>query len=215
MEFYTYLWLRDNGTPYYVGKGTGIRAFRKHGVHLAPPRERIVVYPAKDESEAFENEIALIWYFGRRDLGTGCLRNFTDGGENPPNWKGKTRPPMTAEHRMKLSKAKLGKSNPNKGKSFSEEARRNMSLARKGKPSPNKGKRLSEEARRNMQNAPKGNRKANSGSFSTSSVPWNKGMALSLEERRIRHNEASRKYYRNIRGTRHGRSSTPELVHRA
>jgi len=27
VEFYTYLWLREDGTPYYVGKGCGKRAF--------------------------------------------------------------------------------------------------------------------------------------------------------------------------------------------
>jgi hypothetical protein len=44
------------------------------------------------EFEAFESEIALIELFGRKDFGTGCLRNLTDGGDNPPAWpKGKAR----------------------------------------------------------------------------------------------------------------------------
>lgn len=84
--FYTYVWLRENDIPYYVGKGKGNRGFVSAGHRVkVPPKERIVIYPAESEVEAFENEIALIWYYGRKDLGTGCLRNLTDGGENPPN----------------------------------------------------------------------------------------------------------------------------------
>jgi hypothetical protein len=86
--FYTYLWLRENGTPYYVGKGKGNRAYINHygrsSVHKAPPNERIVVYPAQSENDAFETEVALIWYYGRKDLWLGCLRNLTNGGEKPP-----------------------------------------------------------------------------------------------------------------------------------
>jgi hypothetical protein len=80
-QFYTYLWLRENNTPFYVGKGTGQRDYTRRG-HRAnvPPKERIVIYPAQSEADAFETEVALIWYYGRKSLGTGCLINLTDGG---------------------------------------------------------------------------------------------------------------------------------------
>jgi len=89
-EFYTYVWLREDDTPYYVGKGSRERAYTSwgHGVRCPADRAKIVVYPAQTETEALEVEIALIWYYGRKDLGTGCLRNLTDGGENPPSAKG-------------------------------------------------------------------------------------------------------------------------------
>jgi len=79
--FYTYLWLREDGTPYYVGKGHGDRAYKYHRRHGSPPKQRVVIYQAESEVDAFETEIALIWYYGRKDLGTGCLRNLTNGGE--------------------------------------------------------------------------------------------------------------------------------------
>jgi|ERR1035437_1109198 hypothetical protein len=87
--YYTYLWLRENGTPYYVGKGSGVRAFTSwaHGVHKPADKERILVQEFESEKEAFEAEKFLIAYYGRLDLGTGCLRNLTDGGENPPRTK--------------------------------------------------------------------------------------------------------------------------------
>lgn len=83
-QFYTYMWLREDGTPYYIGKGSGRRAYRWHKAHGCVLPDRVVIYPAESEAEAFEAEIALIWYYGRKDLGTGCLRNLTNGGENPP-----------------------------------------------------------------------------------------------------------------------------------
>jgi hypothetical protein len=83
-KFYTYVWLRENGTPYYVGKGTRRRAIEKHRIGEAPPIERITIYSAASDAEAVESEVALIWYYGCKDLGLGCLRNFTDGGEGSP-----------------------------------------------------------------------------------------------------------------------------------
>jgi hypothetical protein len=82
MEFYTYLWLRDNLTPYYVGKGSGKRAWLSHKGHR-PPNDltRILILHQPSEQEAFNKETELIAQFGRKDLGTGCLRNMTDGGD--------------------------------------------------------------------------------------------------------------------------------------
>jgi hypothetical protein len=80
--FYTYLWLREDGTPYYAGKGKGNRGFesRGHRVHC-PPLERIIIQEWVSETEAFEAEKFLILYYGRKDLGTGYLVNLSDGGE--------------------------------------------------------------------------------------------------------------------------------------
>lgn len=80
--FYTYLWLREDGTPYYAGKGTKGRAFRKNTHRFPPPsKDRIVLQEWETEREAFEAEKLLISYYGREDLGTGCLLNLSDGGE--------------------------------------------------------------------------------------------------------------------------------------
>lgn len=75
--FYTYLWLREDGTPYYVGKGHGDRAFRKG----SPPVERILLQEHPSEQAANDAEVFLISYYGRKDTGTGILRNRTSGGE--------------------------------------------------------------------------------------------------------------------------------------
>jgi len=83
MKFYAYLWLRADGTPYYVGKGTGRRAFARHKHHYPPKESRILLFYRSSEGEAFETERELIANWGRKDLGLGCLINRTDGGEGP------------------------------------------------------------------------------------------------------------------------------------
>jgi len=81
--FYTYLWLREDGTPYYCGKGKGNRAFTKDNHRFSPPNDpqRILVQEHPDEISAFAAERFFIAFYGREDLGTGCLRNFAEGGQ--------------------------------------------------------------------------------------------------------------------------------------
>ena len=123
--FYTYMWLREDGTPYYIGKGKNGRAFtsRAHSVKRPPTKERVVIYPAESEINAFETEIALIWYYGRKDLGTGCLRNCTDGGE------GTTGKPESS--RKRISQALQGNKH-GLGYRHSEDAREKISTAKLG-----------------------------------------------------------------------------------
>jgi len=91
-NFYTYAYLRDDGTPYYIGKGKGGRAYKKHkrtnNRDLRPlkdgfiDKDRILILKKNiSEEEAFKHEVYMINLFGRKDLGTGILCNMTYGGE--------------------------------------------------------------------------------------------------------------------------------------
>ena len=82
-KYYVYIYLREDGTPYYVGKGTGYRAYDKHR-RLKPPEDlNRIIFHAENltEEEAFAIEIEQIKKYGRVDNDTGILRNLTDGGE--------------------------------------------------------------------------------------------------------------------------------------
>lgn len=82
-NYYTYAYLREDSSPYYIGKGKGRRAWSKqHRVHLPTDPSRIVLLAeglTDDCAKAMEKE--LIAKYGRKDLGTGILQNQTDGGD--------------------------------------------------------------------------------------------------------------------------------------
>ena len=82
-NYYTYAYLREDGTPYYIGKGKGKRINNPlhNSIHLPPRERRLFLKQNLTEEEAFKHEIYMISVFGRKDLGTGILRNMTNGGQ--------------------------------------------------------------------------------------------------------------------------------------
>jgi len=120
-QFYTYLHCRPDGSPFYVGKGRGKRAFdlRRRNPHhrnvvakYGQENIKVFVFPCGSEIESLSDEVLQISQL-RRD---GCeLVNQTDGGDGVSNptdlvrekigsgqrWK--VRP---ESHRMKLAAAR-------------------------------------------------------------------------------------------------------------
>lgn len=81
MNSYVYLYLREDNTPYYVGKGIGNRAYDINHNCKVPEADRIefVLENTTDDWARFM-EKELIDEYGRLNDGTGILENLTDGG---------------------------------------------------------------------------------------------------------------------------------------
>ena len=140
--YYTYAYLREDGTPYYIGKGSGDRINKNHGRPCSKPPldRRIKLKTNLTEEEAFKHEVYMIALFGRKDIGTGILYNKSNGGE------GNSGLIMSQETREKMSKSGKGKKKP---PGHGEK----VSKARKGKPSPLRGRVMPEEHKRKIGNS--------------------------------------------------------------
>ena len=140
-KFYVYQYLREDGSPYYIGKGTGNRAWTKGKNEIGKPQtlDRIVIIEdGLTDKEAIDLEIQLIQQYGRIDLGTGMLRNKTEGGEGAAGYKhtdlakqkisdsSATRGPVTEQTKQKIIRH-------HKGKSRSEETKQKMREAWKNR----------------------------------------------------------------------------------
>lgn len=158
-RYYVYAYLRGttsaNGpkySPYYIGKGSGKRALSNQGRPVNKPRDHsliIYIQEGLTESEAFALESFCIALYGRIDIGTGCLRNKSNGGEGA---SGVIKSSIT---RQKLSRANKGKkvttetrekiSKAGKGRKLSLTTKEKMSKARTGDKNPFWGRNHSEE----------------------------------------------------------------------
>ncbi len=147
LRFYVYAYLRKDGSPYYIGKGTKKRAWSKqHNVRLPADQSRIVIIENKlTNLGACAIERQLIRWYGRKDLGTGILYNRTDGGDGANGSK------LSNDRKKQISEYQSGKpkpwaSRPGKlntffGQKHSDKTLAKQSLVKQGSSNPMFGKK--------------------------------------------------------------------------
>lgn len=152
-EFYTYLHCRPDGTPFYVGKGRGLRC-RQFSKNRNPHYKNIVkkygrknvlvfVFPCLSEDEAFSDEMRQIAQLRCEGYD---LCNITAGGEGASGFK------WDDARREKIVRALTGK----KRQSPSEETRKKLSIAnsKPRTPRPESTRTKLSEALKKVTNTP-------------------------------------------------------------
>lgn len=119
MSKVVYAWC-ENNNPFYIGIGDSCRAdsCNSRNPHTLYKRKKCeregtfslqILHTDLIWEQACEIECQLIEQYGRRDLGTGCLTNMTNGGEGAVGRK------MSEKNKRLLSETRKGKNNPYAG----------------------------------------------------------------------------------------------------
>lgn len=204
--FYTYLWLRENGTPYYVGKGFKTtrrrgRAYRRG----SPPEDHIIVQEHESEEAAFFVEKFLINFYGRKDIETGCLINLTEGGE------GAFGSVCSEETKRLLSEQRKGKPNLKlRGIKRPDWLRKAMSEYRKGKPIPHYDPQRHSELMLGAGNPIFGKKRVFNAEWLRKLGEGRRGHSVSEETRKKMSEAARSRVYKNQTHCHRGHEFTPE-----
>ena len=224
-EFYVYVHIRlDNNTVFYVGKGTGNRAYnlsRGKGTHhdnicKACGCKVVIIKNNLTENQAFKLENKMIKYYVST-LGYGIdIEGYKDYDHELPHltnrdwggiggksgispWnKGKK---LSEEYKQNLSES-------HKGIRHSEESKKKISESLKGKNHPLYGKHHSEEHKKKLSEARKGKKLSEEHKKNISEAL--KGMQLSEETKR-KLSEAHKGKNSNFYGKHHSEETKQKM----
>ena len=169
--YYTYAYLREDRTPYYIGKGKGDRIYSTRRRNKPPKDKSRIIFLKQNltEEEAFKHERYMIAVFGRKDNGTGILRNLTDGGEGGSNQG-------TPEQRSQIARKRNANMTP--------EQRRERARKAASNTTPGQLSELARKRNANMTPEQRSERAKASRTPEQRSVAVRKGQASMTPERR-------------------------------
>ncbi len=128
-EFYAYVYFKPNGSPFYIGKGSGRRAtdlvrnrnvIFKNIIAKYGDKVTLQIFPCDSEKESFIKERELIASFIKLGFD---LANLTEGGEGPAGLR------HSDKSRELMSKKR-------KGRKFTDDHKKAISIALTGRIRP-------------------------------------------------------------------------------